>query len=81
MPTKFGVADDFVFGQIDSRRLSLIAHRRQVIAPGMTASEVIPILRNPQNVVQVLLADHAKSVEHLVLQCLNHPLDERLQVG
>jgi len=47
----------------------------------MATPMVLPILRNPQNVIQVLLADHAKSVEHLVLQCLNHPLDERLQVG
>src|SRR6056297_4201310 len=81
MTTKFGVADDFVFGQIDSRRLAFIAHRRQVIATGMTAPEVIPVLRHSKDVIQVLLADHAERIEHLVLQCLNHPLDERLQVG
>ncbi len=41
---------------------------------------VVPVLRHAKDVVQVLLADHAKGIEHFMLERLNHPFDESLQV-
>jgi|SRR6056297_582407 len=52
-------------------QLAVITYRWQVTTAGMATPMVVPILRTPQNVIQVLLADHAKGVQHLVFQRLN----------
>ena len=80
MPTEFAVTDDLRLGQIHDVRLPIVPHRRQMVPPGMPAPVIVPVLGHVKNVVQVLLADHAERVQDLVLERLDHPLDESLQV-
>ncbi len=46
----------------------------------MSASFVVPVGPDFQDVIQVLLVDGAKAVQHLVLEGLNDTFDERLKV-
>jgi len=74
------VADDLVFRQIHHRRLTRLPYRRQVLPSRMATPVVVPILAHPQEVVQMPFVHHAKRVEHLMLQRLNHPLNDGLQI-
>lgn len=68
------MADEFEFRQVHNRRFAFISHRRQVIAAGMTSSAIVPVGPDSQDVIQVLLAAHAKTVQHLVLERLESSL-------
>ena len=81
MPAEFGLADNFVIGQIHCWRFYLIADRRKMVPPRMTTPVVVPILRHAKDVVQVLLANYAARIEHLVFERLNHSLNERRKLG
>ena len=54
----------------------MVSNWRQVVPTGMSASFVVPVGPDFQDVIQVLLADDAKSVQYLVLERLNDPFDE-----
>ena len=81
MSAKFGVADDAFRLQIHRRRRFTVAHRRKMVSTCVTATMIIPVLPTSKDVVQVLLADHAKCTEHFMLERLNHPLYKSLEVG
>jgi hypothetical protein len=78
VPTKFGVADELVLCKIEPGWIVTFSHWRQVIPTGMSASFVVPVSPDFQDVIQVLLVDDAKAVQHLVLECLDDAFDERL---
>ena len=80
MPAELAVTDDFHLLQIDHRRIVTVPYRRQIPASRMATAVIVPVRRTAKDVIQVPLADHAKTVQHLVLERLNHPLDVRLQV-
>ena len=80
MTAEFGMADDAMRLQIHHCRCFIVAHRRQMIAAGMSTSMVVPLSPDFQNVVELLFANHAECVQHFVLERLDHPLDECLQV-
>ncbi len=44
----------------------------------MSASFVVPVGPDFQDVIQMLLVDDAKAVQHLMLECLYDAFDERL---
>jgi hypothetical protein len=44
----------------------------------MSASFIVPVSPDFQDVIQVLLVDDAKAVQNLVLEGLNDAFDERL---
>ena len=44
----------------------------------MTTPMVVPVLRLAEDVVQVLLADHAERIQHLLLERLDYTLDKCL---
>ena len=46
----------------------------------MAAPLVVPVRPDPQNMIQVLLVHHAKTVQNLVFQRLDHAFHERLEV-
>jgi hypothetical protein len=80
VPAELGVADKSTPGQVNDRRLIVVSDWRAMIPAGMSASLIVPIGTDSQDVVEVPLADHAESVQDLVLECLNDPLDKGLQV-
>lgn len=80
MTAKFGVTDKLVLREIDSWNRYLLVYWRAMIPTGVTAAMVVPILRRAKDVVEMLLTDHAKGVEHLMFKRLNHPLYKRLEV-
>jgi len=78
VPTKFGVADELVLCKIEPRWIVTFTHWRQVVSTGMSASFVVPVGPDFQDVIQLPLVDDAEAVQHLVLECLNNSFDERL---
>ena len=80
MPAEFAVANNRLLRQINDGRIVAFPHRRQVAPSRMAPAKIVSVRRAAKDVIQVRLADHAKAVEHLVLERLDHPLDVRLQV-
>ena len=78
VPAEFAVADDSRLLQINHWRITFIPHRRQITSGRMTTTVIVPFRRAAKDVIKMLLADHAKAVEHFMLQSLNHPFDVRL---
>jgi hypothetical protein len=80
VPAELGVADKRTVGQVNGRRLIVVSDWRAMLAAGMSASAVVPISADSQDVVKVPLAHDAESIQDLVLECLNDPLDKGLQI-
>jgi hypothetical protein len=62
MPAEFGVAGELVLLQIESRWIVTFAYRRQVISAAVATTMVIPVGPDPQDVIEVLLVDHAEAI-------------------
>jgi hypothetical protein len=66
MPAEFAVADDLRLLQIYHWRITFIPYRRQVTTGGMATTIVVTFRLAAKDVIEVLLADHAKAIQHLV---------------
>jgi hypothetical protein len=66
MPTELTVANDLCLLQINHCRITFIPHRRQVTTGRMATTIVITFRLAAKDVIEVLLADHAKAIQHLV---------------
>ena len=51
MPTEFGMVDHFVLLQINRCCFVLVAKRRKMISPGISAAKVVPVLRQVKDLV------------------------------
>lgn len=57
VPAEFGVADECVLGQVNSRTLVIVSDRREMIPAGVAASAVVPIDADSQDVVEIPFVD------------------------
>ncbi len=80
VPAEFGVADKSTLAQINGPRLIVVSDWRAMIPSGVSASAVVPIGADSQDVIEVPFADHAESNQDLVLERLDDPLDKRLEI-
>jgi hypothetical protein len=80
VPAEFGLTDKSTPGQVNGRRLIVVSDWRAMIPAGVSSPTVVPISANSQDVIEVPSADHAESIQDVVLECLNDPLDKRLQI-
>lgn len=62
MPAQFGVADKSTPGQVNGRRPIAVTDWRAMIPAGMSASAVVPIGTDSQDVVEVPLTNDAESI-------------------
>lgn len=75
MAAEFAVADDLDFREIHDRRLIIVTYRWQVVATRMPAALIVPVLRHPKDVVQVVLVHHAECVADALLVRLANRAD------
>lgn len=80
VPAKLAIANDSPLLQINGRRIVAVPYRRWANPGRMATPVIVTVRRAAKEMIHVPFADHAKAVEHLVLERLHHPLDVRLQV-